>query len=324
MNFRTIVEIKKPDFQICHTHKITLLGSCFTENIGGLLLQNYFNVDINPFGIIYNPVSVLNSLNHLINNKQFALTELQYANNKWFSYFFHGSFSNPDKEKTLEQINNRMQFSSERLRNSQFLFLTFGTSWVYRHKEMNFVVSNCHKTPETVFERYLLTVDEIFDNYKLLINNILEINPEIKIIFTISPIRHWKDGAHGNQISKSTLLLAIYQLTKIFSNVFYFPSYEIVMDELRDYRFYADDMLHISNLAVEYIWERFSDTFFSEKTKSITKEILPLKLALQHKIVDSESEESKIFKTKIIKTVENIACKYPEIDFSGIRNRFEA
>ncbi|GAI96735.1 unnamed protein product, partial [marine sediment metagenome] len=228
------------------------IGSCFTESIGGKLNDYKFPVDINPFGIIYNPSSVGKSLELLIGEKEFTIDDLFFYNGKWLSFFHHSSFSDKDPELCLSRINAKITESREFLKKAGFLFITFGTAWVFEWKESGETVSNCHKISALKFNHKLLAVEDILENYKTLIHKLLRFNPQLKIIFTVSPIRHWKDGAEGNQVSKAILLLSAHQLLKKFQSVSYFPAYEIIMDDLRDYRFYSDDMIHLNSVAIDY------------------------------------------------------------------------
>ena len=316
MDFRTHVEIPKPGFQISHQSKIQMLGSCFTETIGEKLQHNKFKADINPFGIIYNPMSVFQSLEMLLSGKQFLENELEFYNNLWFSYYHHSDFSCPGKDQCLEKINKRLIQSREILKSSDILKITFGTSWVFRHKKSDKVVSNCHKIPASEFIRHRVTTDEIVSVYDDLIRRISSLNPGLQIVFTISPVRHWKDGAHGNQLSKSLILLAVDKLVQMFGHCYYFPSYEIILDELRDYRFYAEDMLHVNETGTNYVWQRFLDTFCASETLDLikkTKEILQAKI---HRPNNANSKEYCEFLKKNLKKALELKEKYPYLDLS--------
>jgi len=299
MKFRTEINIQKADFEINHNSKILFLGSCFTENMGHELERLKFNVDINPFGILYNPLSVTSSLEHLITSKLFTESDLIQNNELWHSFSHHSRFSGLDKKETLTNINERLSYSSEFLRQAEYIFITFGTAWVYFLKDTNKVVSNCHKFPDSIFERKLLEVEDVISETQLFIDKLAAINPQLKIIFTVSPVRHWKDGANGNQISKATLILAIEKLRKTNTLVFYFPSYELVLDDLRDYRFFANDMLHPNELAIKYIFEKFARTYFSEETTNLNKEIETVLTAQTHRAFNPNSEAHQKFLRKL-------------------------
>ena len=261
MDFQTKVELPTGSPLISHSERILLMGSCFAENIGSLLAENKFSVDMNPFGILYNPLSVSAALVEILKGKVYQEKDLFLYKECWHSPMHHGSFSASSPEGVLQKINARLSQAHRSVHELDWLMLTFGTAYVYEQKETRQVVSNCHKLSESHFNRRILSVDEIVNEYTSLITSIVARNSGLKILFTVSPIRHIRDGMHANQLSKSTLLLAIDRLQQRFpEHVFYFPSYEIVLDELRDYRFYADDMLHPSPMTVRYLWERFSET----------------------------------------------------------------
>lgn len=309
--FSTKIQISPADFKIAHKDKIMTLGSCFSENIGKKLQERCFDVDINPFGVLYNPFSVRNSLLKLIQNQTFAADDLFHHNSLWNSFSHSSLFSDIDVEKTLAQINGRMEKSFRFFQDTDFILITFGTAWVYESVRTGEIVANCHKLPSKEFLRYRLSIDDIVDAYKEIIAQIQRLNPDIKIIFTLSPIRHWKDGAHENNISKSILLLAINELEKLFDAVYYFPAYEIMLDELRDYRFYAEDMLHPSAVAVDYIWQQFVDCYFSEDTKNTMSEIMSLINGLRHKALHPETENYQLFLKDLDKKKQELFQKYP-------------
>lgn len=280
--FQTKVEIPDSLVKISYQDKIMSFGSCFAENMGGKLEHSFFDVDKNPFGVLYNPVSIKNSLELLIHKSEFKCDDVFENRGLWQSFSHSSLFSDISKEACLEKINSRFVKAKKTLSDTRIILITFGTAWVYENKESGSVVSNCHKLPSYNFERKRISVEQIVSDYSVLIENLLSNFPEMKFIFSVSPIRHWKDGPHENNISKSILLLAIEQLQKHFNQVLYFPAYEIQLDELRDYRFYASDMLHPSTVAVDYIWERFASTFFADETKGLMKRLNQLRADLNH------------------------------------------
>ena len=311
MNFRTEIKIPKAKACISYQDNILLFGSCFAENIGKKLSENKFQTDINPFGILYNPNSIENSIRTLLEKKFMTEFYLFFHHGVWNSFTHHGLFSDTSKEICLQKINERINYSSDMLKNAAHLIITFGTAWVYELKATSKVVANCHKLPEKIFNRRCLSIEEIVETYVNLIHCIRLFNPAINIIFTVSPVRHWKDGAHENQLSKSILLLAIDKLQQIFPELHYFPAYEIVMDELRDYRFYNEDMLHPNNLAINYIWEKFSETYFSAETIHIQREIAEISTAEAHKPFNPDTKEHQVFLKKLEEKKETLRNKYP-------------
>lgn len=324
MNFRTEVKIKDFEEKIDYSKKIMFIGSCFTDNIGAKFADNFFNVDINPFGDIYNPQSVLNSLEMLTNRRFLSDENLFFDNGIWQSYSHHSDFSSIQKDTVLAKINNRIELSSDFLNNADYLFITFGSSWVYELKETGNIVANCHKQPALKFNHNLLSVSEIAVKYIRYLSILKSVNPKIKVFFTVSPVRHWKDGANGNQISKSKLLLSIDEIIEKTDFAYYFPSYEIVLDELRDYRFFADDMLHISEVAIDYIWEKIVASLFSDKTKNELQSSIKIKKAIQHKVSNIKSKEYHLFLEKTLKQIEKLKRQNKNIKLEEAENLIKA
>ncbi len=323
MRLRTEIKIKTIFPKIDYNSKIMFFGSCFAENVGAKFKNSGFNINLNPFGVIYNPASIQENMQLLINKKYLTEKDLYFSNNLWFSYNHHGKFSNIDKNTCLSIINTSMEYSAEYLKNTDYIFFTFGTAWVYKLIYEDKIVANCHKQPAKIFERYRLSITEIVKSFKNLIDEIKLINKNVKFVFTVSPVRHWKDGANGNQLSKSILLLAIDEIVNNVDDTFYFPAYEIVNDELRDYRFYADDMLHISNVAVEYIWDKFKQSFFSGDTQLLILQIQKLYKASNHRLLNSNSEEYRTFIDNNISKIESIEKQY-KISLIELKNKFYA
>ena len=317
MELKTPVDIPEYGFEITHKDKAFFIGSCFTEHIGKKLKSHGFSAVVNPFGTVYNPVSVANSLDLIIDNKKFTEKDLSYHNGLWFSFFHNTNFSNIDKGKCLKKINHAMHDAHDFLKKTDCLFITLGTAYVYEKREEKYVVSNCHKLPPQHFNRYLLDVADICRRFNDLTKRLKKINPGIRIIITVSPIRHLKDGAQGNQVSKSTLLLASHRINGQEENTYYFPAYEIVMDELRDYRFYAPDMIHLNTVAVEYIWEKFMRIFLSLQTQQVVGEIEKLNKVKTHKPAHSQSEAYKHFIAEGLKKAIALKEKYPAVDVDG-------
>jgi len=313
MEFRTKIEIPKSDISISHKTRILMLGSCFIENIGKVLLNNKFIVNLNPFGILYNPLSIQQALQMLLDDYRFAEKDIFEHKGLYHSFFHHGSFSDANKSICLSNINEDIKLGAESLRNSDILIITFGTSYVFRHKEKDIIVGNCHKLPAGDFERYRLSVDTIVKKWIILIKKVRELNPKLQIIFTVSPIRHLKDGTHDNQLSKSTLLLAIDELCKSNPDSCYFPSYEIVLDELRDYRFYAEDMIHPNSTTIKYIWEKFSEIYISKEAASIMEEWNKISLMMNHRSLNTQSDEYKHFLRQTLLKLKAFNNKYPYI-----------
>ncbi|MDR3062316.1 MAG: GSCFA domain-containing protein [Dysgonamonadaceae bacterium] len=293
MDFRTKVTIPAFDFSINHSDRMMMMGSCFAENMAVSFRDAGFQIDVNPFGTAYNPLSLASGIRDLMSGKKYAISDLFQHQGLYHSFSHHSRFSGISAEICLENINQRIEASSVFLKNTTILIITYGTASVYILKSNGKTVTNCHKLPESYFIRKRLPVENIVDDWKGLIEELKSYNSNLKLLFTVSPIRHWKDGAHENQLSKSSLLLAIDKLTRCYHFCHYFPSYEILMDELRDYRFYAEDMLHPSSATIEYIWEKFSESFFSVQTQSKIREWRNLHKSLEHKPFNPDSEQYK-------------------------------
>ncbi|HEY5591574.1 MAG TPA: GSCFA domain-containing protein [Paludibacter sp.] len=309
--FQTRVEIPLSPVNITYESHVMTLGSCFAENIGKKMHDVYFLTDINPFGVLYNPVSIRNSIALLLKNNEFTKEDIFENKSLWQSFSHSSQFSDSTPEVCLDKINNRLETSRSFLQKADFLLITFGTAWVFEEKKSGSVVANCHKLPESKFVRKRLSVSDIATDFTVLISKLQTRYPNLELIFSVSPIRHWKDGAHENNISKSTLLLAIDTLQKVFEHVHYFPAYEIQLDELRDYRFYASDMLHPSEVAVDYIWKRFSETFFSDQTMQLKMRLDQLAADLAHRPLHPESIEYNNFLIKTDKRKAELKIEFP-------------
>ena len=310
--------------KLSYRHKSMMMGSCFAENIGMKIQELCFPIDVNPFGILYNPVSIANSLDILLSGKLFKGVDLFYSNGLWNSFYHHSRFSNTDKRECLSGINNKISEAFNTLRESNILFITFGTSWVFENKSSGQIVSNCHKLPSSTFNHYRITPAQIVNRWIQLIKKILEINPSIQLVFTVSPIRQLKDGEHENQLSKSILLIAVDDLIKYFSNdrIVYFPSYEIVLDELRDYRFYAPDMVHMNEVGISYIREKVESVFIDHEERKIAGEIEKLRQALEHRPLNAESDEYQLFIENQIEKTTQLKDKFNYLDLRFILNEF--
>ncbi len=316
IDFQTKVELPLGEWQFGYADRLMSFGSCFSEHIGNKLVEAKFACDVNPFGILYNPLSVAAALRDVLDGRRYGedAPELFCAGGQWHSYMHHSRFSAASREECLRLINGRLARAVEELASLDVLLLTFGTARVYRLADGR-VVANCHKQPERLFVRELVSVDAIVQEYRVLIDRLLAVRPSLHILFTVSPIRHARDGFHGNQVSKSVLLLAVERLCELYSCCHYFPSYEIQLDELRDYRFYADDMLHPSALAVEYIWKCFCQTYLTDEARSLMAECLSIARALAHRPFHPESSQYKSFLTQITLKIGRIMEKYPTLDF---------
>lgn len=315
MQLYTTIQIPEPPFRLSPQERILLLGSCFVENIGAKLTEGKFDTDVNPFGTLYNPASIATAIRMLLHPERFTADDLFHHEGVYHSFTHHSRFSSPSAAECLDNINGRLFASAEKIRNTRYMVITLGTAYVYRLKTTGEVVANCHKLPEKMFDRSMLSVEEIVSEWKGLLLSLWEQCPEMKLIFTVSPIRHLKDSAHGNQLSKATLLLSADALQECFpERIAYFPAYEIMMDELRDYRFYADDMLHPSVFAVDYIWQRFTESYLSDEAKTFLKEWSEIWRAINHRPLHPESKAYKDFLSQTLLKMERLRGKFPSFD----------
>lgn len=321
MKFKTEIKIPASKDKINYNDKLFFIGSCFSDSIGHKFKDYFFQTIINPFGVLYNPLSIYSDIKNLLENKTYQKEDLFFYNSIWNSFDHHSDFSDNDYEKVLRKINKKQEKALSFLQKADYLFITFGSAWVFELKSSNKIVANCHKVAEKKFNRRILNIEEIILKYNELIEKLKLLNPKIKIIFTVSPIRHLKDGAHGNQISKSTLILAIEKIINTHDNAEYFPSYEIVLDDLRDYRYYGDDLIHLSNLAVNYIWEKLYETFFSEKTKTVLDLGIKLHKSLNHKILKGNKEELNKFIQSLYKITEKLKKENSDINIKKAQKK---
>jgi len=321
MNFplRTDIEIDCPKWELNYQTPSVFIGSCFSDNIGELLYRSKFPVLTNPFGVLYNPSSISKALQLAIRGDKIEIDELIKHGNLWHSFLFHGSFSGTNPDTVLEQCNDTILKSHSFLKNADYLFLSFGTAWIFKHIQTDSVVSNCHKIPSNQFERYRLTVEEISSEWIVLLSKLHSFNPKLKVVFTVSPIRHLKDGAHGNQLSKATLLLAIDKIISDYASgqLTYFPAYELVNDELRDYRFYDSDMIHISETAINFIFEKFKSAFLTKEALIIFQEVNNILQAAEHRILNNDHHALTNFSQSMLDKIRKLQFKYPNINFQN-------
>ena len=324
MQLQTIIPNLDSKLKIAHSDKVITIGSCFAENIAEKFKYFKFDVLSNPFGVLYNPVSIYNSFKAIAEDKIFTEEDLVYNQSEWHSFYHHSDFSFHEKDKMLENLNASLKSTKEFLRKSDLLIVTFGTAFVYRHVEKGIVVSNCHKLPRELFEHYMLGMYEAREFIQAAIELAGEINPKLKILLTVSPVRHWKDGAVENQKSKAILLLAVHEIVNEENSVFYFPSYEIMIDELRDYRFYDMDLVHPNKLAVEYIWEKFSENYFTESTIEAMKKAEKISLAVKHRTRNPKSERHKTFIESQISYIKQLKEEYSYLNLDEELKHFES
>lgn len=302
-----------------YNSKVLSLGSCFAVNMAEKLDYFKFQNTCNPFGILFHPLAIEKLVDFAVSGKQFTGKDIFFYDERWHSFDAHSDLSNPKAEDLISDLDAIIKFTNQQIKEATHVIITYGTSWVYRFIESNEIVANCHKVPQKQFKKELLSVETVKKSIENTIYLIHSINPEANIIFTVSPVRHIKDGFVENQWSKANLISAIHQVLNptvtLSSSKGYFPSYEIMMDELRDYRFYAEDMLHPNQVAIDYIWERFSETYISQENYSTMKEVESIQKGLAHRSFNQNSESQIKFEEKLAEKITNLVSKYSFIKF---------
>ena len=307
--------------KIAHADKVLLIGSCFAESIGGKLKENKFTTLVNPNGILFNPFSIATAISSYIKNESNPKPGIN--NNLYFSFNHHGSFSSASEEELTNKINSATKEAHLFLKEAKFLIITFGSAFAYRHVATNQIVANCHKLPQKDFKKELLSADVIVLEYNSLIKSLKEFNPKLNIIFTVSPVKYLRDGVIENNLSKAILIQSVHQLltpnsefpTTNYST--YFPAYELVNDDLRDYRFYKEDMAHPNEQAINYVWEKFSDTYFNEETNKLVERITEITQASLHRPIKPNASEYLKFKKVYYDKCLELEKKHAFLDFSS-------
>ena len=298
-----------------HSDKMMLIGSCFSDNIGAKLRDAMMQVEVNPFGTIFNPLSIAGAINKIIDDETIAGIELFMSNGVWNCYDFHSRFSMASKEAALERMNRSISTAHEHLAQCKSLVVTLGTAVVYRRRDTGEVVSNCHKVPQLEFTRRLASVDEITGALNATVERLHEFNPELRIIFTVSPIRHIADGLEMNSLSKAVLRVAINNVVRSHKEwVSYFPAFEIVIDDLRDYRFYTADMVHPTDVAIEYIWQTFQATYFDDHSTQAIARCERVSKRLKHRPMSNNPEVVERFNADTQAVIANLKKEYPYIN----------
>jgi len=318
MQFRTQIPILKSNYPIDYNSKIMSLGSCFAVNMAEKLDYFKFQNICNPFGILFHPLAIEKLIDFAVSKKQFTENDIFFHNERWHSFDVHSDLSNSNKEDLLASLNAIIKSAKLQLQEASHVIITYGTSWVYLNIESDSIVANCHKVPQKQFKKELLSVEEIKKSIANTLKLIHAVNPNCTIIFTVSPVRHIKDGFVENQWSKANLISAIHSVMNTEHwklNTEYFPSYEIIMDELRDYRFYAEDMLHPNQVAIDYIWKRFKETTISETAFAVIDEVENVQKSLSHKPFNPNSESHLKFQSKVREKITKLENQYSFMKF---------
>ena len=316
MEFQTKIQLEPQRHNhIEHRSKILLIGSCFAENIGEKLAYFKFNSQVNPLGILFHPMAIESLITNTINKKNYTQEDVFLHNEIWNSFDAHSKLSHPSQEVILTALNKAINTTYHQLVEASHIVITLGTSWVYRHVESDKIVANCHKVPQKKFVKELLSVDEVSESLQAIVSLLRSVKSNSSLIFTVSPVRHLKDGFVQNNQSKSHLLAAIHQNIDLKDQIHYFPAYELMMDELRDYRFYADDMIHPNELAINYIWNRFSNVWMKPETHSIMNMIESIQKGLDHKPFHPESKQHLKFLNDLEQKQKQLLQQFPHIVF---------
>jgi hypothetical protein len=320
MQFRTQIPIPNHPNPIDYNSKIVSLGSCFAENMGDKFQYFKFQSSTNPFGIIFNPVSIERIIHRVVRDILFTEEDIFFHNERWHCYEVHSDLSCASQEELLANLNQIISDTKKQLQESTHIIITYGTSWVYRNIEKDAIVANCHKVPQKQFDKELLTVATIQGSIENTMHLIQSVNPNCNFIFTVSPVRHLKDGFVENQVNKAHLITSVYHVlmeSEIcnLKSAIYFPSYEIMMDELRDYRFYAEDMLHPSQMAIDYIWERFKEATISETAYGTMDLVESIQKGLQHRPFNPNSESHKKFEANLQTKITTLVAQYSFMKF---------
>lgn len=317
MQLQTIIQPEKAGNPIDYQSKLLLLGSCFVENMGGKLAFYQFQHTLNPFGILFHPLAIQNLIEQALNEKVYGEDDVFEKEGVWHCFDAHSSLSSTSRTEVLDNLNKGLKATSEAIQEASHIVLTLGTSWVYKYKDSGKIVANCHKVPQKEFNKELLSPKAIRQSLEQIIDLIASVNKKANIIFTISPVRHLRDGFTENQRSKSHLFTALHQVIQLKgeSRFHYFPSYEIMMDELRDYRFYESDMVHPNTLAINYIWEKFKETWIAPKCHSTMDEVEAIQKGLQHRPFNPNSEAHQKFERSLEAKIAYLQERYPFMNF---------
>lgn len=310
-----------PD-KIGHQQQVLLIGSCFTEHIGQRLNDLKFDCHSNPFGIVFNPLSMIKTMDRLMENKAFTDKDVMEHDGSWLSLEVHSSLSKPSQESLLRHLNAEVEQWHRHLKEADWLILTFGSAYYYEYLANGTTVANCHKLPAGFFTKKMAHAGELTSAYHELLQKLQAFNPSLKVIVTVSPVKHLRDGVIQNNLSKSVLSLTAHGLAERQNNCSYFPSYELVNDDLRDYRFYEADMAHPNKQAIDYVWNKFCGTYFGAETQALLDRIAALNTAFLHRPLQAESKAFAEFKAAQLKKCSELKVRYPYLDLEKEQHYF--
>lgn len=323
MNFRLTFPVAPLEPSLQYTNKLLLTGSCFAEEIGARLQQHKFNVNINPNGILFNPLSIAQSMQSYLDEKQYTADDVFLHEDLWHSWDHHSRFSGDAKEAVLAEINASQKAASQRLKEADWLIITLGSAYVYVLKENNRIVANCHKVPDQAFYKRLLTTDEIIAALDNMMHRLFFQNRNVNILFTVSPVRYVRDGMVENNLSKAVLLQAVHHLVNKFNRLFYFPAYELVIDDLRDYRFYKEDLVHPNELAISYVWDHFATSCISGEAQKLLQQITEILRARQHRPFNPQTPQHQQFLQAYVKKTKALMEAHPFLEMGEELGYFE-
>jgi hypothetical protein len=319
LNYNPPVSYQK----ISHKDALLMMGSCFSEHIGDRLNDLKFNLHSNPFGIVFNPENIRTALDRMIEKKQFKDADVFEKDGLWFSFEAHSSISANTKKDLINTLNAITDEWSRKLKTADFLVITLGSAFAYEHKGQKQIVVNCHKLPQALFTKVLFEPHDLIQNYTVLIEKLKQFNPSLNILFTVSPVKHLRDGVEENSLSKAILLQTVHRLVKTFDHCFYFPAFELVNDDLRDYRFYKEDMAHPNEQAIDYVWQKFMAVYFNEETCLLCEQLEQISQAMRHRVFNTRSETAINFKEKFYDKCLLFQSHYPFLDLTAELNYFK-
>ena len=316
MKLQTQIPLQQAAGQIDYQSQLLLLGSCFVENMGQKLGDHKFRSTVNPIGILFHPKAIETFVSRSIRGSYFTTEDVFLKDGFWYCFDAHSNMVGASSEALLDNLNRAVELTASRIKECSHIVITLGTAWVYRHKKSKSIVANCHKVPQKEFDKELLSVDVIASSLQNIARSVHTLSPDTRIIFTISPVRHLKDGFVENQRSKAHLIAAVHQMVEENASLNgYFPSYELLMDELRDYRFYNTDMLHPNQLAIDYIWEKFKNVWISQDAYPTMEKVESIQKGLRHKPFHPESEQHRKFTRNLDEQIKKLQAQYPFMQF---------
>ncbi len=315
MKFSTTVPIARSGKSIGYGSRILLLGSCFASNMAEKFSMYRFRYEVNPFGILFQPTAIAGFINACISGKIYGPDDVFESRGSWHHFQAHSQMDGASADAMCLSLNDAVLLGRENILHATHVFITLGTAWAYRHRETGQLVANCHKLPQVHFSKELLSVDTIGESLDRIIQTLQQVNPSAQIVFTVSPVRHIKDGFVHNQRSKANLIAALHEALDRFAGVGYFPAYEIMMDELRDYRFYAPDMIHPGGVAIDYIWERFADVWIADEARPVMAEVESIVRRLAHRPFNPASADHGAFRASLESDIAVITARFPHMQF---------